>query len=293
MAIIGRGNEVVLTNVRSYLRPKSLEEAWALLRQHGTAARPIGGGVDAALFLPPQVTTLIDLSRLPLRTISETDGRWRIGAAATLTELLEHDLASSYLDGIVGEVLHRVASPLLRNLATVGGTLASAHPWSDVIPLFLVLGAEVTVYDGTLRAVPFDEFLARRADVAGALIVEVRLPAAAAGGHAAFEKFTRTGFDVGMLNCGCLLTIADGACGTVRIAFGGTPQMAARVPALEQRLAGARLDEATIEDAATLAAAVVDVRDDQRASGDYRKILVSVGLRRCLRRVAERAGGGR
>jgi len=280
-----------VTNVQRYLRPESVEQAWALIRDGKEAARPVGGGVDAALYMPPRVTTLVDLSDLPLRYIEAEAGVLRIGAGATLTELLEHGRAAEYLNGIIPETLRRVASPLLRNLATVGGTLASAHPWSDVIPLFLVLGATVVVYDGAARAVAIDEFIGDRRAVAGALITEVLLPSPAAGAAAAFEKFTRTGFDVALLNCACFVAIDDGVCRAVRLAAGGTPDMAKRVPAIEEQLVGGRLDDEAITAAAALAEEAIAVRSDRRASGAYRRILTSAGVRRCLRRIAARQGG--
>ena len=280
-----------MTNVERYVRPTDLEEAWALIREGKGTARPVGGGVDAALYVPPRVTTLVDLSDLPLRYIEEDAGALRIGAGVTLSELLERDAVACYLDCIIAEVLRHVASPLLRNVATVGGTIASAHPWSDVIPLFLVLGAEVKLYDGSEHAVPIEEFVAKRGLAAGALITEVRLSSPAAGAAVAFEKFTRTGFDVALLNCAVYLRNEGGVCRDVRVAAGGTPDTAKRIPAIEQVIEGRPLDGETIEAAAAVAEEAIPVRDDRRASAGYRRILTSAGVRRCLRRIEARQGG--
>ncbi|MFC2081771.1 FAD binding domain-containing protein [Candidatus Bipolaricaulota bacterium] len=281
-----------MANVERYIRPASLEEAWRVLREGGATARPIGGGVDLALYVPREVTTLVDVSVLSARCVEEPGGGLKIGAGVTLTELAECPRVASYLDGILVEVLRKVASPLLRNLATVGGTLASAHPWSDVIPLFIVLGAEVELYEGEIRTVSLEDLVADRAAAAGALISTVRLPAVTSNARAAFEKFTRTGFDVGMLNCACYVSLDRGVCTSARIALGGTPDMAARVAGVEEMVVGTRLDNAAIDAAAEYAAEAVPARDDQRASGEYRRVLAAAGVRRCLKRIAARTGGG-
>ena len=279
-----------MTNVQAYQRPTSMEEAWRLLKEGGESAKLLGGGVDVALFAPPRVSTLIDVSMFVNRTIELRDDELVIGAGVTLTELLESPLTGDYSGGIVIDTLRQVASPLLRNAATVGGALAGTHPWSDVITLFLCLGACVTQYAGELRSVSLEELLEQRGIIDRSIITEVALPVPVGRTFASFEKFIRTGFDVGMLNCACRLTITDSGCEGVRIVFGGTPDIGHRLEVVEKALTGKELDRAAIESAAELAAEVIPARDDMRASADYRRTLAAAGVRRCLMRIAQRAG---
>ncbi|MCK4570416.1 FAD binding domain-containing protein [Candidatus Bipolaricaulota bacterium] len=279
-----------MTSVQTYQRPSSIEEAWRLLNEGGKSAKLVGGGVDVALFAPPEIIMLIDLADLPNRSIEMRDGELVMGAGVTLTELLESPLTAGYLDGIVATMLRQVASPLLRNAASVGGALASTHPWSDVITLFLALGARVTQYAGRLQTVLLDELLEGRGIIDRAIITEVILPVPADRTYVSFEKFVRTGFDVGMLNCACRLTMGDDGCEDVRIVFGGTPDIGHRLEAVENAVNEERLDQAAIESAAVLASEVIPARDDVRASADYRRVLAAVGIRRCFTRIAQRAG---
>lgn len=279
-----------MTNVQAYQRPTSMEEAWRLLKEGGESAKLLGGGVDVALFAPPRVSTLIDVSMFVNRTIELRDDELVIGAGVTLTELLESPLTGDYSGGIVVEMLRQVASPLLRNAATVGGALAGTHPWSDVITLFLCLGARVTQYAGELRSVSLEELLEQRGMIDRSIITEVVLPVPVGRTFASFEKFIRTGFDVGMLNCACRLTISDSGCEGVRIVFGGTPDIGHRLEVVEKALTGKELDRAAIESAAELAAEVIPARDDLRASAGYRRTLAAAGVRRCLMRIAQRVG---
>lgn len=279
-----------MTNVQAYQRPTSMEEAWRLLKEGGESAKLLGGGVDVALFAPPRVSTLIDVSMFVNRTIELRDDELVVGAGVTLTELLESPLTGDYSGGIVIDTLRQVASPLLRNAATVGGALAGTHPWSDVITLFLCLGACVTQYAGELRSVSLEELLEQRGIIDRSIITEVALPVPVGRTFASFEKFIRTGFDVGMLNCACRLTITDSGCEGVRIVFGGTPDIGHRLEVVEKALTGKELDRAAIESAAELAAEVIPARDDMRDSADYRRTLAAAGVRRCLMRIAQRAG---
>ncbi|MFC2106655.1 FAD binding domain-containing protein [Candidatus Bipolaricaulota bacterium] len=280
-----------MTNVREYQRPSSIEEAWSLLSESGKNAMLVGGGVDVALFIPPEVETLIDLALIPHQSIELRNEGLVIGAGVTLTELLESPLSATYFMGVLPTTLRQVASPLIRNMATVGGALASTHPWSDVITLFLALDARVAQYAGEVQTTPLAGLVERRGTIDRAIITEVVLPIPAKHGFVSFEKFVRTGVDVAMLNCTCRLTISGGCCDDVRIVFGGTPGIGHRIEAVESSLTGAKLDHAVIESAAELAAEVIPSRDDLRASGDYRRILAAAGVRRCLTRIAHGANG--
>ena len=277
-----------MTNVQTYQRPTSVEEAWSLLKEGGKSAKLVGGGVDVGLFAPPRISTLIDLALISNRTVQLRNDGLVIGAGVTLTELLESPFTREYLGGIVIDMLRQVASPLLRNAATVGGALAGTHPWSDVITLFLSLGACVTQYEGELRSVSLEELLGQRGIIDRSIITEVVLPIPAERTFVSFEKFVRTGFDVGMLNCACRLTISDNGCEDVRIVFGGTPDIGHRLEVVEKALSGMRLDRAAIESAAELAAEAIPARDDVRASAGYRRTLAAAGVRRCLMRIARR-----
>jgi putative selenate reductase FAD-binding subunit len=281
---------VTVTNVQTYQRPSSIEEAWSLLNEKGKSAKLVGGGIDVALFISPEITTLIDLTLLPHRSIQMRDGDLVLGAGVTLTEMLESPVVASYLDGIVVSMLRQVASPLLRNVATVAGALASTHPWSDVITLFLALDARVTRYDGQMKTVPLEELLKQRGTIDRAIMTEIVLPAAANPTYASFEAFVRTEFDVAMLNCACRLTVDGGTCSDSRVVVGGTPDIGQRVKTVEDALNGKTLTAEGIEAMAELAAESVPARDDVRASADYRRVLAAAGIRRCLHRIVQRAG---
>ena len=274
------------SQVTNYLRPSSPEEALTLLRNVGKSARYVGGGADVARTLPSDVTTLIDLCAMNLSSIEEGPDGIVIGATATLNEVLENGSVAGVCDGVIADMMRKVGSPLLRNIATIGGTLASAHSWSDVIPLFLVLDAQVTVYNGEYRTLNLTDAYASREELADSIITSVTIPAYGSGDYAAFHKFSRTAYDIALLNTACYVHLDNGRCSEVRIAVGGTPRLAQRLPQAEDTLRGEALSADTIERVAQVARDTTKTADDRRASGEYRKQLVYVGVKRCLEEIA-------
>jgi len=282
---------MALSNLREYVRPDELDMALSLIKEKGRSARVIGGGIDLVRSSSPDIETLVDLSQLSLSYVRRTDKGIAIGATTTLTEILEAPALKNYLQGVVAEMLRQVGAPPLRNLASMGGTLASAHPWSDVITLFVALGAQVTLYNGVTRMVPLSDLYASRALLSPAIITEVLLPAYAKGTAAAFMKFSRTKFDIAILNCACLISTKNGDCKSVRLTAGGTPQLAALLPEAAEVLLGRKLNQTSIGQAAEIARETMLVRDDLRASGNYRRELVHAGVKRCLTCVSTQLSG--
>ena len=282
---------MALSNLREYVRPDELDMALSLIKEKGRSARVIGGGIDLVRSSSPDIETLVDLCQLSLSYVRRTDKGIAIGATTTLTEILEAPALKNYLQGVVAEMLRQVGAPSLRNLASMGGTLASAHPWSDVITLFVALGAQVTLYNGVTRMVPLSDLYASRALLSPAIITEVLLPAYAKGTAAAFMKFSRTKFDIAILNCACLISTKNGDCKSVRLTAGGTPRLAALLPEAAEVLLGRKLSQTSIGQAAEIARETMLVRDDLRASGNYRRELVYAGVKRCLTCVSTQLSG--
>jgi CO/xanthine dehydrogenase FAD-binding subunit len=246
----------------------------------------MAAGTDLVLHGGDEITTLIDLSDLNLAYVGAQNHDIAIGAMTTLTDLMEHPILAGYLGGIVPTVIRQVGSPLLRNLATVGGSLVRRQPWSDVVPLFLALGATVRHFDGTKHEETLAGFYGRPGHSPGDILTEIVLPAPKPLAVAAFEKFTRSAVDVALLNCAVFIRTKHDQCVEARIYVGGTPRSAAAVPAVVEMLQGRELDDEVISEAARIAAAEVPTGDDRRASAVYRSHLVGVGIGRCLRRIA-------
>ena len=105
-----------------YARPGSLDEALGLLASDG--AVPMGGGTDLAGQVDRGIRApalLVDLRDAGLGGVEDDGEGVRIGAATTLAELAASPLVAPY--AAVAAAAGTAASPLLRNVGTVGGNL--------------------------------------------------------------------------------------------------------------------------------------------------------------------------
>mgnify|MGYP001817229881 FL=1 len=280
---------MALTNLGAFTRPTDLSEAWDLLEAGDAGVQAIAGGTDLVMRASPQVTGLIDHAALPLRYINQDDAGIRIGAMATFTDALEHDGSATYYDGVIAGMMLRIASPLLRNQATIGGNLVRHHAWSDVPLTFQAIDAQVTVYAGESRTLSLAAFYDQGLNHDKAILTEILLPAQPLGSALGFFKFVRNEADIAVLNSAAYVAVHDdGRVAAVRILVGGRPRAATRVPAAEAALLGNTLDPAAIDAAARIAQDDVEVGDDRRASTEYRKHLVHIAVKRALGDAATR-----
>jgi CO/xanthine dehydrogenase FAD-binding subunit len=276
---------VSIANVARFIRPPDLVAAVAAVRN---GALPVSGGTDVMLHPPLAPTDLIDLTVLPLSGIETYAGGVRIGATTTLTAMLEDSRVVALADGVIATMLLEVGSPLLRNRATIGGHLARGR-LSDVIPVMLALDATVTWNDGSDHNQSLAAFYREGRHKAPLVITAITIPRSQPPSGAAFRKFTRTAFELAILNCACRVDLdTHGTIVAARVVVGETPSVGASLGDVEVNLRGRRLTVDTIKAAAGMAAEVVPARSDERASADYRRSLTTTLVHRCLAEIAER-----
>jgi carbon-monoxide dehydrogenase medium subunit len=173
-----------------YARPASVQEAVRLLSEHD-GARALAGGqtlinVMKARAASPDV--LIDLEELgELKGIElRPDGTVEIGAMTTYAEVM--DSAEARARPILGEVCAQIADVQVRNRGTVGGNVCSNDPTNHLPPLFVALGATMTIVGGNGgRTVSAEEFFVgvyMTAAGPGELLTRISVPAGKKDGFA-------------------------------------------------------------------------------------------------------------
>ncbi len=173
--------------ITKYHRPLTLDEAIAL------AARPdaviIAGGTTVNADASGSTGLAIDLQALELSGI-ETDGEAvRIGATTRLAEVVDSDLVPD----VLRDLARREAPNTIRNAATIGGTIGTADPESQLLSGLLAFGATVTVArTGSTTVHDLTEILDDAALLDGAIITSVAVPS---NGVAAAERTARTPMD--------------------------------------------------------------------------------------------------
>jgi CO/xanthine dehydrogenase FAD-binding subunit len=207
--------------LKTVYQPTSAAEAAALLARTDEKLAPLGGGSKLIAELETRARRdldgVVDLTRAGLSAIDVlvVDGREQVraGATARLSDVIEHAVAG----GLAGGILRRAAAgegPLnLRNMATIGGVVASGEPDSEFYAALLALDAAVTLHDGK------QEYTVRLEDlqsVAG-LITAVLIPTAPARGGLA--RVSRTPADRPIVAAVVVETAGEG--GSARVALCG------------------------------------------------------------------------
>jgi len=278
-----------LKGIKRFHYARDVEEALSLLSAYQGRGALLAGGVDLARSARGDLEGLIDITGIGLSYVREDGGALRIGATTTLTELLESKGARDYLAGFLGEVLRQVAVTPLRNQATIGGAVVSAHPWADIPTALVALGAEVRWVGEREELAPVEELYRQRfrAIFRDAVLTEIRLPAWE--GAFAFEKLVRSAYDIALLNCACGLGIEDGKIAWARVAVGATPHRGRRLTWLEEALVGEAPREELWSRVRGEVEAKVEVGADRRASADWRRKVAGALIARTLARAAEKA----
>ena len=282
-----------------YHQPKTLSEAIGLLSKLGEGAKVLSGGQSLLPLLKLRLGSaghLVDIGRVPgLEDIREEGGFLKIGGRARESDLEHSDVVRKKYP-ILADTAAVIADPLVRNMATVGGNLAHGDPANDHPATMLALGATV-VATGSKgeRTIPIDQFFTGLFETALAhdeILTEIRIPAPPPKSGGAYVKLERKVGDFATAGVAAQLTLGAGG-EVVRAGIGLTNagMTPVRAAAAERFLQGKKLDEATVRQAARLAADAADPSPDRRGSVEYKREMARVLTARALKRAASRAQG--
>jgi carbon-monoxide dehydrogenase medium subunit len=276
----------------SYARPGTVDEAIALLAEND-GARALAGGQTLLNVMKQRAASpdvLVDLGRLDeLRTISVSGASLEIGAMTTLTSLIR----SSEVDvtrPILAEVAATVADVQVRNRGTLGGNICVNDPTNHFPPLLVALGASMTIRNaGGERTVPAEEFFLGVFETAvgeGDLLTRISVPAAGKGMGDGISGVTLGAHGTYIANAAA--SVADGSW---RIALGCVAAVPSRATAVEGKLSGTDVDEASARAAVEGLGATLDPPSDVHASAEYRRSLAETSTVRAVLQAVEKARG--
>lgn len=270
--------------------PTSLENALEILARIGDTARVIAGGTDLLLELDrgtrPDVTTLVDLTRIPeLDGIETSAGHLSLGALVTHNDVVTSpDVRRGALP--LAQACWEIGSPQLRNRATVAGNLVTASPANDTITPLRVLDAELDLasVDGT-RTVTLADFhtgVRKSALRTAEIVTRIRLRTLADNERAVFLKLgNRRAQAISVVHLTALVTIDDGAVTSARLALGSVAPTIVEIDTAS--LIGSRLDDDTIADLGRAASEAVTPIADVRATAEYRSASIPGMVSRAFR----------
>jgi xanthine dehydrogenase small subunit len=217
-----------------------------------------------------------------LSAISHDESALNIGAAANLTALSDYLNAQPWAAGELPSLEQLVplfASRLIRNRASLGGSLATASPIGDAAPVLLALGAELTVASAAgERRFPLHEFFTgyrKHSLAAQELILTIHVPRNAPPLQKFYKVSKRVIDDISTVAAAFALELGpDRTVRRLTAAYGGVAATPVRAFAMEQAVQGQRWDAQTCELACTALAGLATPIGDHRGSAAYRSQLV-------------------
>lgn len=283
-----------------YFAPQRLDEALALLHEHGTGARPLAGGQSLVTLMNirlAQPDVLVDINNLnDLAYIRPWDGGLAIGAL-TRDAILERDATVAERMPLLVEAAHCVGHPAIRNRSTVGGSIAHADPAAELPAVMLALDAEFEIRSQAgARTVATQDFFLGYLQTSlepGELLTGLRIPGLPANAGSTFVEFARREGDYALAGVAAVVALADdGTIADARLGLCSVGSTAVRPRNAESLLKGQRPGpDAWRAAAEAVIAALDDPISDIHGSADYRRHLAGVLTVRALATATARAGG--
>jgi aerobic carbon-monoxide dehydrogenase medium subunit len=285
-----------------YFAPTPIDEAVALLGEHGDDVKVLAGGQSLVPLMNMRLArpaVLVDLNRIPgLDHIEDDPNGLRIGAMTRQRSAENSDLVRQRAP-LLHEAIGYIGHAAIRSRGTVGGSVAHADPAAELPAVVTALDAQLVVQGpaGTRVVSAADFFVTYlTTSLAGdEILTEVRLPPWPVGAGWCFKEISRRHGDFAIVGVACVLQAdRDGVCTDARLVLtgvGGTPYVST---VGQQVLLGAKLSDelfVRVEEAIANDDAL-EPDSDIHASAIYRKEVGGVMAKRALRIAHRRLANG-
>ena len=241
-----------------YVKPRSLAQVFPLLQQYGDEARLLAGGQTLLATLNMRLSepsVLIDLSAISeLRGISLAGSTLRIGAMVTHSEIEASTLVAQHAPLLRLTAPH-IAHRAIRNLGTLGGSIAYADPAAEWPTCLLALDGVVVAKSATgerrIRAEDFFVDLYTTTLLSAEIIVACEFPVATRAHWCDFHELARRHGDYAIVGLAGAGQRAENTLTQVRLVFlglGATPLRALQAEAVinGQPLTVTLIDQAVV-----------------------------------------------
>ena len=280
-----------------YHAPTTVAEALGLLEKFGDEAKVLSGSQSLVPLMKLRLATpkhLVDLRKVPgMSGVSESSGTVVIGAMTTHYAVGSSPIVRSKLP-MMAEAAGQIGDAQVRNLGTIGGSLAHADPSADWPAVLTALDASVRIASSRgERNAKVEEFIVGPLSTTlapGEILVQVRIPLPAGRYGGAYEKLPHPASRFAIVGVAAEVFLDPGGkVSNSRIAVTGLGSKVTRAGYVEQALAGKSPDPATIKSAAAKAAQGIELRADLTGSADYKANLAAVYTERAVKRAVARA----
>jgi carbon-monoxide dehydrogenase medium subunit len=280
----------------SYLTPRSLDEAVALLELHGGDAKLLSGGqslMPMLAFRLASCSILIDLKLIPgLGRITISDRGVELGSKVRWRDI-ELDARLPAAHPLLSLAVKHIGHYAIRNRGTVGGSLAHGDPASELPALAVACSAIIAVAGpNRRRSLAAEEFFLSPLVTAlepDEVIVSLQFPPWPTERSFGFQEFSRRRGDFAM--AGAIVFFdkdEDQNIRSPRIGVFGVADTPLRLKDAEEFLLGNSANSQTFEEAAAHGVRSIDVRSDMHANSEYRRSLLATLVKRALVEATQR-----
>ncbi len=281
---------------KNYHIIETQDELKKVLAESGPNARIIAGGTDLMVEIRNgkwnTLETIIDISRMAESSeiFQDTEGRIHLGCLTTHNDVIASPLLRDNAFPLYQACWH-VATPQIRNTATVAGNLVTASPANDTICPLMALDAELLLSSeqGERLVKMSDFYLGVRKTVlrTDEFLKEIIFPAIGANQRGNFKKSgLRRAQVIATLNATVILEMLGKTVQNAKITLGSVAPTIIHAPEAEALLVGKQLDLSIIQEAAKLAEKAAKPISDIRASEAYRSHMVEVLVENALIEIA-------
>jgi carbon-monoxide dehydrogenase medium subunit len=276
-----------------YFEPPTLDEALDLLHRYGDNAKVLAGGTDLIVQMKQRKVcprAVISLGRIQEINFVKVDFGLRLGPMTPLSIIASHPFFPGRL-ALLSEAARAVGDRQIRNVATVGGNLATASPSADMVPALLALGAKLRLQKkGREREMSLDEFYVapfRTQLQAEELIVEIFISPLPPGGGAYSWIPKRTAVDETLVGISAWLTCDSEkkTCLKASLALTAVGPVPFKARNAETFLQGKKFNLENFQIAGEIAAKEAS----PRSRADYRRRVISILTEEALQRAWRRA----
>jgi carbon-monoxide dehydrogenase medium subunit len=273
-----------------YSAPASLKEALGLIEN--SESKLLAGGMSLVPLMKlrlAQPERVIDLARIPgLNAIDVSGAVIRVGAMATHHQV-ETSSAIRARCPLLAETASQIGDPQVRNMGTIGGSIAHADPAADYPAALMALEAKIRLASArgerTVDAAAFFQDAFTTALQQGEIVVEVEVPVEGSGEGYAYEKLAHPASGFAVVGIAVRIKKAAGKITMARIGVTGLGSHAFRAQKAEKLLESGADGPAA---AAAVAEGII-ANSDLYASAEYRLHLARVHAGRAIAAALSRA----
>jgi CO/xanthine dehydrogenase FAD-binding subunit len=275
-----------------YHEPSTLDEACRIMAELGKKAKLLAGGTDLLVKMKKRIASaenLVSLGEIrELHKKEHGNGQLVLSAGLTAAELGQAEEMSGEYNALI-MAANSLGSPLIRNLATIGGNLVSARPAADLPPPLMAYGARVVLKKVSgERIVSLDDFfrgpgetVMQPDEILTTILIDKPPPYSGSG---YIKLGVRKTLEISLVNVAACISIGsqDGTIKTARVVLGAVAPTPMRAASAEKVLLGEEPNESLFVEAGEAAARDSRPIDDFRGSAEYRRAMVAVLTRRAL-----------